>query len=105
MYEVKSEAVFASIISSRPYVLVDFFATWCGPCKTIAPTVEKLADEVQGIVVVKVDVDNEDMIPVIRENRITSMPTFVLFAHGKRVADVKGANIVSVVNAMKAHFV
>jgi thioredoxin 1 len=104
MYEVKSEVVFESIIKSRPYVVVDFFATWCGPCKAVAPAIEKLEAENDGFVIVKVDVDNEDMVPVIRDHRITSMPTFVFYVHGKKVAEVKGANIVSVIKAIETHF-
>lgn len=54
------EAEFNELIQKEELVLVDFFATWCGPCKMLAPEIEKLADELEGKAkILKVDVDRE----------------------------------------------
>lgn len=72
-------------------VVVDFYATWCGPCKVIAPKLEELQNTYQGkIVVLKVDVDeNEEL--TSRFN-IQSMPTFVFIKNGAQVDSFAGAN-------------
>jgi len=69
-------------------VLVDFFATWCGPCKMLAPLLSELASNRDGLKVVKVDVDaNADL---AREYGVMSIPTLVLFKSGKSVATQTG---------------
>ncbi|XP_055598696.1 thioredoxin-2-like [Uranotaenia lowii] len=72
-------------------VVVDFFATWCGPCKVIAPKLEELKNKyADKIVVLKVDVDECEDIAV--KYNVTSMPTFV-FIKNKKVEDqFSGAN-------------
>ncbi|XP_022906157.1 thioredoxin-2-like [Onthophagus taurus] len=71
-------------------VVVDFFATWCGPCKMIAPKLEELAKENSNILVLKVDVDEcED---IAMEYNITSMPTFIFIKSKKVVQQFSGAN-------------
>ncbi|WP_031515595.1 thioredoxin [Desulfofalx alkaliphila] len=65
-------------------VLVDFWAEWCGPCKMIAPELEKLADELVGKVkVAKINVDDNRSTP--GEYQVMSIPTMVLFKDGKEV--------------------
>jgi thioredoxin 1 len=70
-------------------VLVDFHATWCGPCKVLAPIVEKLADEFQGkLKVGKVDID---VAPKIAQKYgITSVPTVIVFENGAKKASMIG---------------
>ncbi|XP_065173155.1 thioredoxin-2 isoform X2 [Atheta coriaria] len=72
-------------------VVVDFFATWCGPCKMIAPKLEEMATTNPNIIVLKVDVDEcEDL---AQDYNIASMPTF-LFIKAKEVVDqFSGANV------------
>ncbi len=61
-------------------VLVDFFATWCGPCKMLAPVLEQFAKDTPEVEVIKVDVDN---VPdVAKEFGIVSIPTLILFKDG-----------------------
>ncbi|XP_076749151.1 thioredoxin-2 [Xylocopa sonorina] len=71
-------------------VVIDFFATWCGPCKMIAPKMEELAQEMTDVVFLKVDVDEcED---ITNAYEITSMPTFVFIKNGKVLETFSGAN-------------
>uniref|UniRef100_U5EYG8 Thioredoxin n=1 Tax=Corethrella appendiculata TaxID=1370023 RepID=U5EYG8_9DIPT len=93
VYIVKDSADFDSQLelAGELVVLVDFFATWCGPCKNIAPKLEEFSNTYAGkIVVIKVDVDEcEDL---AMKYEISSMPTFV-FIKNKEVADkFSGAN-------------
>jgi thioredoxin 1 len=73
-------------------VLVDFFATWCGPCKAISPQIEKLSLAHENVKFYQVDVDKAS--EVAAENGISAMPTFLFFKDGKKIdsATVRGAN-------------
>ena len=68
-------------------VLVDFFATWCGPCQMLAPVIEEL-DKQENILVLKVDVD--EVSDLAREFRVMSIPTLVVFKDGKPVKKEMG---------------
>jgi thioredoxin 1 len=71
-------------------VLVDFTAVWCGPCKAIAPTVAKLADEFSGRVAVgKLDIDHNPKTPA--KYHVRAVPTLIIFKGGKAVNKVVGA--------------
>lgn len=77
------------VIGSDVPVLVDFTATWCGPCKMLAPVVEKLADELVGKVKVgKIDIDNCP--DVTAKFGVRSVPTVMVFKDGQRVAQHVG---------------
>lgn len=61
-------------------VLVDFYATWCGPCKMMHPVMEEIAKEYQEVKVIKVDVDKHE--DISRQYGIMSIPTLILFKNG-----------------------
>ncbi|KAJ5496883.1 Thioredoxin, partial [Penicillium fimorum] len=71
-------------------VVVDFHAVWCGPCKVIAPVLEKLSDAHPEVQFYKVDVDA--LAQVAAENKVSAMPTFHFYNGGERKQEVKGAN-------------
>lgn len=72
------------VLKSDKPVLVDFFATWCGPCKMVSPLVEQVGEEMSGEVkVVKVDIDKNN--DVASQYGVMSIPTFILFKGGKDV--------------------
>ena len=70
-------------IISNGKVVVDFFATWCGPCKMLGPVFEKVSDEVNDVKFVKLDVDKFN--DIARQYRVMSVPTLILFENGKEV--------------------
>lgn len=72
---------FNKIIATGKTV-VDFWASWCGPCRSQAPIVEKLA-ETTDVKLIKIDVDEDDVLPA--DFQVTSIPTLVLFENGVAV--------------------
>jgi thioredoxin len=93
MQEIKSLSQFNQL-KATPLVIIDFWATWCGPCKAISPAFEKLATPHESstfIVFGKVDVDKAK--DVAQACGITAMPTFQFLKDGKKVDEVKGADV------------
>ncbi|KAH9509748.1 thioredoxin trx1 [Bulinus truncatus] len=92
MKTVATKTEFDQLISTeKNLIVVDFFATWCGPCKAIAPHLQKWSEEFEGeVLFVKIDVDEND--ETAEACGVTAMPTFFLYKNGKKVDEIVGAN-------------
>ena len=87
---VTDDSFAEAVLSSAKPVLVDFWATWCGPCRMVAPVLEEIAAEKAGsLTVAKVDVDANP--GTARDFQVVSIPTLILFKDGKPVKRIVGA--------------
>lgn len=84
-----NEQEFNEIVKNKEVVFVDFFATWCGPCKMLAPEIEKLAEAYDGkAVVLKIDVDQEKNLAA--QFNVQSIPSLFVIKKGSVVANSMG---------------
>ena len=81
--EISSANFKDEVINSKIPVLVDFNATWCGPCKMLKPILEELSDEVDNYKIVSIDVDNNE--ELAREYKIFSIPCLIVIKKGKEI--------------------
>ncbi len=87
---VVTDATFESFAAQHPYAVIDFWATWCGPCRMVEPIVEELAKEYSGkIAFGKLDVD-ENQATAMRFNTM-SIPTLLILKNGKEADRIIGA--------------
>jgi len=77
------------VLNSEKKVLVDFYASWCGPCRMLAPIINEISDERSDIKVVKINVDDEP--ELASEFGVMSIPTLIVFENGKAVDRMMGA--------------
>ncbi|HKS48801.1 MAG TPA: thioredoxin [Amycolatopsis sp.] len=86
-----TDASFADdVLTSEKPVLVDFWATWCGPCKMVAPVLEEIAAENKDkLTIAKLDIDENP--GTARDYQVMSIPTLILFQGGKPVKQIVGA--------------
>jgi len=100
--EINIKAILLSHISSGETILVDFYASWCGPCKMLAPQLEKLT----GVTVLKVNGDHENVAvqqvvnEVMSAYEITAFPTILIFKKGTLFQKIVGANIAAIKAAL-----
>lgn len=88
----------AEVLESKGTVLVDFFATWCGPCKMLSPVLERVAEKHPEVKVVKVDVDQANDLAV--EYGVMGVPTMILFKDGEIANKAVGFRNEAAVEAM-----
>ncbi|MPY82626.1 MAG: thioredoxin [Actinophytocola sp.] len=87
---VTDDSFKSDVLGSDKPVLVDFWATWCGPCKMVAPVLEEIASEhADKLTVAKLDIDQNP--GTARDFQVMSVPTLILFQDGKPVKQIVGA--------------
>ena len=102
MIDITSNDWDAEVVDGE-LVLVDFWATWCQPCKMMLPVFAKLEEETPGLKIVKVDADkNADL---VEEFSISSIPTMMLFKNGELVWTLTGAKPLGVLTEKVAPYV
>lgn len=86
---ITKETFEKEVLQSEKTVLLDFFATWCGPCKMLAPILDEIAEEREDIKVCKVDVDQEPELAA--QYQVVSIPTLFVMEKGKVINQSLGA--------------
>ena len=88
-----------SEIPTQGVVVIDFFATWCGPCQRIAPAYEELAKKMTKVTFLKVDVDEAGEVAELYQ--IRAMPTFIILRNGNIVTKIEGADLARVMSVLE----
>uniref|UniRef100_A0A7E4V9V5 Thioredoxin n=1 Tax=Panagrellus redivivus TaxID=6233 RepID=A0A7E4V9V5_PANRE len=101
--DINDKEVFDKAIAEAgdKLVIIDFYATWCGPCRIMGPKFHKMADELTGNIYIKVDVDEGE--DIVNTFDIKVMPTFVFIKNGKTIATIEGNNYDKLHEAAKQH--
>lgn len=87
--KVTDESFEADVLKSDGVVLVDYWAEWCGPCKQIGPALEEIAEEMSGLTVAKINIDENPQTPT--SYGVRGIPTLMLFKDGQIAATKVGA--------------
>lgn len=90
LFKEKDEVIWNSLLAEHKRIIVQFSATWCGPCKRISPYFEKLSSEFDTLKFIKIDVDECGVIA--KRYGVDAMPTFIAFVDGKKVDHIRGAH-------------
>lgn len=91
VHEILDLSQFNAFIKANKLLVIDFYATWCGPCKAIEPVLEKLAERVPQVAFGRVDVDKAQ--DIAHEYAITAMPTLITFKNGDQEEKMVGVNM------------
>ena len=83
VHHIENGQILSEVLSNEKLVIVDFFATWCGPCKMLSPILNEIDNEYDNVEIYKVDVD-ENQETTMRYG-VTAMPTLVFFKNGQEV--------------------
>ncbi|KHJ33599.1 putative thioredoxin [Erysiphe necator] len=102
VHEIKSQAEFDAMIKAHKYVVVDSYATWCGPCRVIGPVFEKFSENYPQIYFAKFDTDEVQSLS--EHLKIRAMPTFTFFHDGNKLDQVTGASPDKLENTIKTIF-
>eukprot|EP00917_Polyrhabdina_sp_WS-2016_P029453 GHVP01062789.1.p1 GENE.GHVP01062789.1~~GHVP01062789.1.p1 ORF type:complete len:111 (-),score=19.45 GHVP01062789.1:592-924(-) len=98
-HSISSDEEFNEMITKGGPVLIDFYATWCGPCVRVAPLLEEMSNIYPSVQFVKVDIDKHP--GLAGEYEITSIPTIILFIDGKLVQRIGGTNVEQIEEMVK----
>ena len=83
MKELQDASSFHSKVNMTKVVLVDFYATWCGPCQMLKTPLTQLSEELEDFSVLKVDVDNDEFGEIVSAHNVSAMPTLCFYKDGK----------------------
>lgn len=89
---------FDTVLSTDKRVLLDFFATWCGPCRMVAPVIEEIANENPQYIVAKIDVDEQP--ELASRFGVMSIPTLIVMKNGEVISSAVGAKQKSAIISM-----
>ncbi|KAI4230815.1 MAG: hypothetical protein L6R40_007925 [Gallowayella cf. fulva] len=91
VHNLESKAAYDKALADPSLMIIDCMATWCAPCKTIAPEIVKLSNSHPDARFYKLDID--EVPDVAQELGVRAMPTFVIFKDGEKVGEVVGAHV------------
>lgn len=103
--EIMTEDELREIIKNNETVVLDWSASWCGPCKRIAPEFEKLPVKFPKVVFHKIDCDNDEFSSLMSDFKITSIPTFQIWKNKKLLKTFQGADLVPIVEYLSNEFI
>lgn len=103
IYEYEKFDDFRSMIMNNKIFILDFYASWCGPCKRIKPFYEKLAEEFTELTFCEIDIDNEEYSEFVEEMQVKSMPTFIVYNYEEGILNrMSGANEEKLLSMIKS---
>ncbi|KAF2396682.1 putative thioredoxin [Trichodelitschia bisporula] len=101
VHNLQSKQALNELIQSDKLVVIDCFATWCGPCKVVAPKIVEFSKRYPDAKFYKLDVD--DVADAAAELGVRAMPTFYFFKNGEKLGEVVGANPPAIETAIKKY--
>jgi thioredoxin 1 len=101
IHHLRTEADYNQFMAtnSRNSVVIDFFATWCGPCKLLSPQLEQWSKQYPTVVFAKVDVDENE--EITSKNKVRAMPTLFFYKNGQKVADIQGYDVARIERSIR----